>query len=161
MQKKSLTIYYEAFGSIDALPENDRLLLLEAKAALNSAYAPYSAFQVGAAVRLENGTVMRGANQENAAYPMCLCAERVALAAAHATYPRSRVLGIAITARYAPKPVAAPATPCGACRQVIAETEDRFGQPMTVLLQGETGLILKFASGRDLLPLGFAGSALL
>jgi cytidine deaminase len=160
MQKKSLTIHFEEFDSMDELPEADRRLLQAAKASLEKAYAPYSGFQVAAAVRLENGAILTGANQENAAYPMCLCAERVALAAALAAHPQSPVQSIAVTVRYPRKKVAMPATPCGACRQVIAETEDRFGQAMSVLLQGESGAILKFKAGRDLLPLGFSGSTL-
>lgn len=161
MHKKSLTIHFEEFESTDELPEADRRLLQAAKASLETAYAPYSGFQVGAAVRLENGEILTGANQENAAYPMCLCAERVALAAALAAYPQSPVRSIAVTVRYPRKKVTLPATPCGACRQVIAETEDRFGQVMSVLLQGESGAILKFRAGRDLLPLGFSGNTLL
>lgn len=161
MRKKTLTIHFEEFESMDELPEADRRLLLAAKASLEMAYAPYSGFLVAAAVRLENGSILTGANQENAAYPMCLCAERVALAAAQAAHPQSPVQSIAVTVRYPRKKVTMPATPCGACRQVIAETEDRFGQAMSVLLQGESGAIFKFKAGRDLLPLGFSGSSLL
>lgn len=145
---------------MEALPEGDRRLLQAAKEALDHAYAPYSGFQVAAAVRLDNDAIVTGANQENAAYPMCLCAERVALAAAQARFPELPVHSLAVTVRYSKKPVTTPATPCGACRQVIAETEERFDREMTVLLQGERGVILKFNAGRDLLPLGFSGKTL-
>ena len=161
MRKKTLTIHFQEFDSPEALPEGDRRLLQAAKDTLDQAYAPYSGFQVAAAVRLENDVIVTGANQENAAYPMCLCAERVALSAAQASYPEVPVHSLAVTVRYATKPVTAPATPCGACRQVIAETEGRFNRKMSVLLQGESGAILKFNAGRDLLPLGFSRNTLL
>ncbi len=150
----------EVYKDDSELDAHDRQLLLAAKATLAQAYAPYSGFRVAAAVRLENEVIITGANQENAAYPMCLCAERVALAAAHAQYPGITVQSIAITVQNERQPVGRPAAPCGACRQVICETEFRFKTPISIILQGETGEIYKFQSGQDLLPFSFDGDFL-
>ncbi|MEL7021021.1 MAG: cytidine deaminase, partial [Bacteroidota bacterium] len=123
-------------------------------------HAPYSNFYVGAAVLLQNGQILNGANQENAAYPMCLCAERVALASAHAQHPDSPVVAIAITVKNPAQVINQPAAPCGACRQVICETEQRYQQSMQIVLRGETGEIFVFEGGKDLLPIGFDQSYL-
>lgn len=160
MREKRLETIIQVFDSLEEVPEPDRELLVKARESLESAYAPYSGFRVGAAVRLENGRVVTGSNQENAAYPMCLCAERVALAAAAADYPGVRVQTIAVTVRSKRHIVDSPASPCGACRQVICETEDRNEHPIAILLQGETGPVYKMKTGRDLLPLAFTGATL-
>lgn len=160
MTNRKLTISYSAYASSADLPEQSATLLAAAVQALDHAYAPYSNFYVGAAILLKNGEIISGANQENAAYPLCLCAERVALAAAHAQYPNVAVSAIAVTVKNPKQVIDAPAAPCGACRQVICETERRYGQPIQVLLQGETGEIFAFASGKAMLPLSFDGSYL-
>ncbi len=160
MRQSNLQIPIEIYDSLLEMSNLDQKLLQAAKAGLQNAYAPYSGFQVSAALLVENGALIVGANQENAAYPMCLCAERVALGAAHAQYPGLAIKTIAITVRHEQKPVARPAAPCGACRQVLCETEFRFGSPIEVILQGETGEILKFYSAKALLPLSFDGSFL-
>lgn len=150
----------EVYEDASQLASNEQMLLQRAKAALPNAYAPYSGFHVSAAVLLENGETLAGANQENAAYPMCLCAERVALGAAHAQFPGVPVAMIAITVQNLKKPVTQPAAPCGACRQVICEMEQRFGNDIEIIMQGETGEIYKLKSGKDLLPLSFDSSFL-
>jgi len=164
MQEKILTTVLKIYHQGNELPEASRILLQEARAALETAYAPYSGFEVGAAIRLANGEIIRGSNQENAAYPMCLCAERVALSSAATRFPEIPVEAIAITFRNTrrqgssqPSLADTPAAPCGACRQSICETEDRHQSPIEVLLQGESGPVYSLSSGRDLLPLAFTG----
>lgn len=133
----------------------DAELLLEAhKATLNS-YAPYSKFHVGAAARLANGVIVRGNNIENAAYPSGLCAERVTLFAAQAQYPDVPVEALAITARSEITEVTEPVAPCGACRQVMVETEQRSGRPMRIICQGHTGPVFVFDGIETLMPFIF------
>ena len=117
------------------------------------AYAPYSQFYVGAAVLLQDGTVVAGSNQENMAYPSGLCAERVALFSAGASFPDKPVVAIALVA-VKNGMIQTAITPCGGCRQVMLETEQRYGQPIRVLLCGRDDTVL-VASARDLLPLSF------
>lgn len=160
MKEKTLSTVIQVFTNERELSDPDQQLLRKAHEGLEAAYAPYSGFQVGAAVRLENGEIVTGSNQENAAYPMCLCAERVALAAAAAGFPGVRVLSIAVTCRSKRQVLREPASPCGACRQVICETEDRHQGPISILLQGESGPVYKLRTGRELLPLAFTGASL-
>ncbi len=157
MKDKTLSIRYREYSSEEELNAEERKLLAAAREALRKAYAPYSRFMVGAAVRLENGEIMGGSNQENAAYPMCLCAERTALAAAASRHPDQKVVALAVTSRHHDKELDSPAAPCGACRQVISETEDRFQTPMLILLAADKGPVLRFERGKDLLPLAFSG----
>ena len=139
----------------DELRDMDQMIINEAIKATEGSYAKYSNFNVGAAVLLDNGTVVRGANQENAAFPSGLCAERVALFAAQANYPDMPVKILAIAAKnehgMTPKPV----SPCGACRQVMIEVEQRYNVPMRILLYGTEGVFV-IQSAEDLLPLSFA-----
>lgn len=140
--------------SYDELTPDQRELVAIAKEQTKASYCPHSQFAVGAAVRLANGLIVRGANQENAAYPSGLCAERTALFAAGAQYPDEPVTGLAIACHYQGKFLSKPGSPCGACRQVMVETEHRYGQPIEVILYGEEECyILKRAS--DLMPLVF------
>ena len=127
--------------------------------ATRHSYAVYSHFHVGAAVRLQDGRVVIGANQENAAFPSGLCAERTALFAAQAHYPDQPVLALAIAASNAVGLTAQPVTPCGACRQVALEVEDRYQQPMRVLLYGTEGVYV-VGSMHDLVPLSFSDGAM-
>ena len=125
----------------------------KAKNACDRAYAPYSGFAVGAALQLDNGEIVLGANQENVAYPSGLCAERVALFAAAVQYPGAAPLRLAVAAKkqaFTPRPVA----PCGACRQVLSEVERRYGRPVEILLYG-TEEVAVIAAGEQLLPLSF------
>ena len=136
------------------LNEEDRELVEAAMRATNGSYAPFSKFHVGAAVRLQNGTIVVGANQENAAYPSGLCAERTALFAAGAQHPTQPVVALAIAARKGKRFVPQPVSPCGACRQVISGVEERFGIPIRILLYGTDGILV--SEGIDpLLPLRF------
>ncbi|MEM9821971.1 MAG: cytidine deaminase [Bacteroidota bacterium] len=160
MKKITLKTSFQSYPNISALPEADQKLLKLAKKSLNQSYSPYSNFKVGAALLLQNGKMVGGSNQENAAYPLCLCAERVALAAASSRYPKSAIEAIAVTAKSSHVTVDKPISPCGACRQSICETEIRHQQTMRVILQGETGDIYVLESGRDLLPLSFDGQFL-
>ncbi|MDI9342016.1 MAG: cytidine deaminase [Sediminibacterium sp.] len=150
----------EVYASAEKLPKNDQLLLAKAKLAVKNAYAPYSHFQVGAAVRLQNGKIILGNNQENAAYPSGLCAERVAIFQAGALYPNVAVKSIAISCKSIIKPVLEPVTPCGACRQSIAEYELRSGKPIRIIMSGEKGAVYVVNSISSLLPLLFNASIL-
>ena len=134
-------------------PEQQRLISV-AKEQTERSYCPYSHFHVGAAAELGNGTVVRGCNQENAAYPSGLCAERTALFAAGAEYPDEPVKRLAIACFHEGAFLPNAGSPCGACRQVMVETEKRSKQPMEVLLYG-TNETLIFHSAADLLPLVF------
>jgi len=151
---------FQSYQDINELTEVDRNLVLLAREALKDAYAPYSNFQVGAAILLDNGKTIKGSNQENAAYPMCLCAERVALSAVASVFPKSRVKTMAITAKSPSITIKQPISPCGACRQVICETEMKQKDAIRVILQGEEGEIYIFKSSKDLLPLFFDGTYL-
>ncbi len=131
----------------------DQHLVNEAKHASQSAYAPYSSFKVGTAVLLENGTTVTGNNQENAAYPSGLCAERVAIFSAHALYPEQKIDTIAIAACYKNE-FTETISPCGACRQVMLESEKRSGKVIRILLFG-INKILVIESVKDLMPLTF------
>ena len=137
------------------LPEDDRRLYDAAARAASRAYAPYSHFNVGAAVLLGDGTVVEGSNQENIAYPSGLCAERVALFAAGASFPEKPVKAIAIVAIKNGE-IQSSIAPCGGCRQVMLETEQRYGQEMRVLLCGSEDTIV-IDSAKDLLPVSFTG----
>lgn len=136
------------------LSEADRKLVEAAKQATEGSYAPYSKFLVGAAVLLKDGTIVPGANQENAAFPSGLCAERTALFAANAQYPSQPVVALAIAARKGRCFLAKPIPPCGACRQVISGVEERYGQPIRVLLYSTDGVLVSEGIG-PLLPLRF------
>ena len=132
----------------------DRELVEAAKQATRGSYSPYSKFCVGAAVRLQNGIVFTGANQENAAFPSGLCAERTALFAANAQYPDQPVVALAVAARKGRRYLVQPIPPCGACRQVISGVEDRFATPIRILLYGTDGVLVSEGIG-PLLPLRF------
>ena len=154
MNTKELKISYEEFLSLDELPAADRELAQAAIKAMEGSYAPYSHFNVGAAVRLGDGTIVIGSNQENAAYPSGLCAERTALFAAGAQHPDQPVLSLAVTGGSEMVIEEEPATPCGACRQVMAQYQLKSGCPMSVILVGRKA-IWKFAKVDDILPFIF------
>lgn len=126
-----------------------------AQKAANDAYAPYSNFLVGAALVLEDGSTFKGSNQENAAYPSGLCAERTALFALSAHHPSAKIKLLAVTARRRQEQEHLPAMPCGACRQVMAEYEFKQKEPIPVLLQAADGRFYRFKSVSDLLPFQF------
>ena len=154
MEKKTLTIPYEEYASIEELGEADRTLLEAAVDAMKGSYAPYSHFNVGAAVRLADGTVVKGANQENAAYPSGLCAERTAMVAASAQNPGVPFEAIAVVCARNGSLMLNPGSPCGACRQVMAQYERLAMKPMRIIL-GSGGPILAFTGVESLMPLIF------
>ena len=141
--------------SYKELSSEEKNLTDAARRASQNAYAPYSRFRVGAAVLLADGRIVPGCNQENASYPVGLCAERTALFAAGAQYPDVPVKAIALAAESETGTPAAPVTPCGACRQVLCEVEARYGSPVRVLMCGADE-VWTAASARDLLPLSFS-----
>lgn len=154
MKKLTIEIPYEVY-SFGEFNEEDRKLVETAREATRKSYAPYSKFHVGAAALLENGIVVTGTNQENVASPSGLCAERTALFYANSQYPDTAVKALAIAACHADGSMShAPISPCGACRQVMLETENRFGTPMRILLCGEEE-VYEIESVKHLLPLCF------
>jgi cytidine deaminase len=155
MKTKKLHISFQSFSSLNELSETDQKLVAKAISACSNAYAPFSNFQVGAALLLENKKIVIGSNQENSAYPSGLCAERVALFHAGAQYPGVAIVTLVITARSPQKKLKAVVTPCGACRQVMAESANRQKKPFNVILVGEDGQGYIFGSVYDLLPFSF------
>jgi cytidine deaminase len=154
-------ISYDLFDSIDELPVEDRNLMLEAIKASSTAYAPYSNFHVGAAVLLETGQVVHGSNQENAAYPSGLCAERVAVFAASSHYPGITIKAIAITAMFASSPnTLLSVSPCGDCRQVMAEYEHRYHANIRLIITAGNGKLMVIPNTQVLLPLMFNADSL-
>ena len=154
MAQKQLNINYEEFASAAEMLPADQELVAAAIEAQKGSYSPYSNFQVGAALRLANGLVVKGANQENAAYPSGLCAERSAMFWAGANYPDVPMDTLAIAGADKGILCESPASPCGACRQVMAEYQKKHGKPMKIILVG-AGRIRKFACVDDLLPFIF------
>ena len=152
--KKKIEIPYEGLA-IEELDGQDKLLMEAAREATRRSYAPYSRFHVGAAALLENGMMVTGTNQENVASPSGLCAERTTLFYANSQHPEKAVKALAITARTPDGDfVHSPVTPCGACRQVMTETENRYGKPIRILLCGSEEVYIA-ESARSLLPLSF------
>ena len=159
MQTKEIRIIISEFENLSELPANDQQLVVSARKVAKNAYAPYSKFNVGAAIELDNGKTITGSNQENAASPSGLCAERVALFFANSKYPETVVKTIAITAFNDSEHVHDAVSPCGACRQVMAETENRFGKPIRIILDGKQKIRV-FESTNDLLPFSFNSNSL-
>lgn len=149
------TIEYKLIDNWNQLNESDKLLVDKAFEACNRAYAPYSKFHVGASVLLENGLIVEGNNQENVAYPSGLCAERVALFYAGANYPTYKVDTICIVAKGDLLPIENLLTPCGSCRQVMIETENRQKKAFRTILVSQNNKVMIFESALDLLPFAF------
>ncbi len=154
MTDREIKIKYLEYGSIEEMNPEDRELAAEALKAMSGAYAPYSHFHVGAAVRMSNGQIVRGANQENAAFPSGLCAERTAMFSASARYPDKDMQSIAIAGGVMGRLAREPVTPCGACRQVMAQYQAKSGKPMSVIMMS-ADKIWKFDKVDDILPLIF------
>ena len=144
---------------LDELSVADRELIEQAMKATDNAYAEYSHFYVGAALRLANGRIVIGANQENAAFPSGLCAERTAVFSAQANFPDQSIEALALVARNDNGLIDNPVTPCGACRQVLLGVEERYGLPMRILMYGKSG-VYSVGSAKDLLPLSFVDSSI-
>lgn len=160
MKKINIAASGTLYNSIQELSEEDRRLMEAAIQATQTSYSPYSGFKVGAALLMEDDTVITGSNQENAAYPSGMCAERVAIWKAGATFPGKKVKKIAITAKSTHKIVDKPVGPCGACRQTLLEYEINQDEPMEVLFMGEVGKVVKAESVTSLLPFSFDSSYL-
>ncbi|MEQ8907637.1 MAG: cytidine deaminase [Vicingaceae bacterium] len=152
--QKSLHLEYTEYTSLNSLPKLDQKLLYKAIEASKNAYAKYSNFQVGAAVLLNNGEIVIGSNQENAAYPSGLCAERVALFSASSQFSIAKMETLAIYASDA-MGKEEPVSPCGACRQVMMEYELKQGQSIRLLLLSEKGKVWEFESVKELFPFAF------
>jgi cytidine deaminase len=151
---------FDVFDSLNNLNSEDQNLLTAAINAINNAYAPYSNFYVGAAVLLENGKIITGNNQENAAYPTGLCAERVAIFYASSQYPGIKIKSIAVSAKSKKYNINYPIAPCGSCRQAISEYEVKMDSPIRLIMSGESGEIYISPSISNLLPLMFSSKNL-
>ena len=141
--------------TLEALDSESKYLIHKAKEATAHAYAPYSKFCVGAAIILDDGSLVTGANQENASYPLCMCAERVALYAASALHPGRKILKMAVVAHKKNHKELVAATSCGACRQVMVEYEERQKTPIQVVMLGPKEKWIECSSAKLLLPFGF------
>ena len=155
MKKISVKSSAILFEDSNELSKEDSLLLNAAKEAKETAYAPYSNFKVGAAIQLENGEIVTGNNQENAAYPSGMCAERVAIWKVGSSFPGVRILKIAIVASSEKYTVDKPVGPCGACRQTMIDYEVNQKEPIQIIFMGEVGEIIKTESLVSLLPFSF------
>ncbi|RTY84027.1 cytidine deaminase [Flavobacterium sp. ZB4P23] len=155
MKEIIITTQFKVFDAIEDLPNDIQNLMGQAVEIRKKAYAPYSKFRVGAALLLDNGKIVLGSNQENAAYPSGLCAERVAIFHAGAVYPEAKILKMAITAASDTNTTSTPIPPCGSCRQSIAEYEIRQETPIEIYFMGEIGTIYKSESLKNLLPFMF------
>ena len=154
MTNKEIKIAYIEYDSINELAAKDKELAQAAISATDTAYAPYSKFNVGAAVLFDDGEIVKGSNQENAAYPSGICAERTALFYASASRPNKAMAALAIAASQEGALLETPVTPCGACRQVMAQYQLKSGIPMRILLVG-AHKIWEFEKVDDLLPFTF------
>lgn len=155
MNKLNFSIAYESYDHFQELNEDDQLLCLKAEEALQTSYSPYSNFKVATSVRLADGTIVSGSNQENLAYPSGLCAERVALFTVGATYPDAVIESMVITAHTDNFKIEQPVTCCGACLQVMAEFEKKQHKEIEVLFYCIEGKILKVKGIKSLLPFVF------
>src|SRR3954447_15026601 len=139
MKKEDYTFTFEVYDSLDELNEQDAWLLSEAREVTQHAYAPYSHFKVGAIARLSNGDIVAGSNQENASFPVGLCAERVLLATASSLFPKVPIQTMAVSYKSENVKSDHPISPCGICRQTLQEYEERMEHPMQLILGGMTG----------------------
>ena len=155
MEEKQILSTINLYDSVEELPEEIQILMKNAVEARANAYAPYSKFKVGAAIILENGNIVKGNNQENASYPSGLCAERTAIYAAGANFPEQYIKAMAITAASAKHKLTEPIPPCGACRQAIAEYEQKQDKPIEVYFMGSEGKVAHVKALLELLPLAF------
>jgi cytidine deaminase len=160
MKPLKVTSNFEVYDAVEELPQAIQSLMKTAVEARDKAYAPYSQFNVGAAIALNNNEVVTGSNQENASYPSGLCAERTAIYYAGAAFPEAQIQNIAISAKSMKHLVEAPVPPCGACRQALVEYEVKQETDIAVYFMGETGKVMKANSIKDLLPLIFENSVL-
>ena len=160
MNKETYQFTYEVYNSIDELNEEDAWLLKEAREVTQHAYAPYSHFHVGAVAKLDNGEIVTGSNQENASFPVGLCAERVLLASISSLYPKVPISKIAISYNSPQAKSDHPVAPCGICRQSLQEFEGRMKHPIHLILGGMEGKVFVIPTASSLLPLGFTSGEL-
>ena len=156
MREQDIKFTLRIYKNPAELQPQDAELLNAAKEALKNAYAPYSQFNVAAAVLLENGKILTGTNQENASYPVTICAEGTVLSAVSALYPGVAVKKMAITVKSERHITTKPAGPCGVCRQRISEYENRFNTNIEIIMMAEEGEVYWVKSVQDLLPLSFS-----
>ncbi|MBT8393673.1 MAG: cytidine deaminase [Bacteroidia bacterium] len=160
MKEIKIESNFIVYNSINELPGNIKSLMHEAIDARKVAYAPYSKFEVGAALLLDNGEIVTGNNQENASYPSGLCAERTAIYYAGSKYPEAKILKIAISASSKNQETSTPIPPCGACRQAISEYEVKQDSPIEIYFMGKVGEVIKSDSLVNLLPFVFKKAVL-
>ena len=160
MKKEKYDFSYEVYNSIKELPEEEAWLLKEAREVTQHAYAPYSHFKVGAVAKMKNGEIVAGSNQENASFPVGLCAERVLLASASSLYPKIPIDVIAISYKSDQVTSDHPVAPCGICRQSLQEFEERVKAPIKLVLGGMKGKVIVIEKASQLLPLAFTSEEL-
>ena len=160
MKKEEYSFSFEVYESIDELTEQDAWLLSEAREVTQHAYAPYSHFKVGAIAKLDNGETVAGSNQENASFPVGLCAERVLLASAASLFPKIPIETMAISYHNENGDSSHPISPCGMCRQSLLEYESRVHQPIRIILGGLSGKVYIIDKASMLLPLSFTAEDL-
>lgn len=160
MEKKQKLIQYTSFNSIDELGKDDQWLLNEARSQTSLSYAPYSNYHVAAVARMASGEIIHGTNQENASFPVGLCAERVLLAAVSSVCPGETIDTLAVSYDNHRDGSDHPVAPCGICRQSLAEFEDRMKHPVRLILSGMKGEVYVFDSAKSLLPFAFEGTEL-
>lgn len=156
MQEREIAIRVQVYESVREMQPEDAGLIAAAKDALVKSYSPYSGFKVACAALLANGSIVSGANQENASYPVCICAEIVTLSACSAQYPGVAISKIAITKQSSSPSSDKPTALCGQCRQALLEYEQRFKTNIEIIMCGENGQVYKVNSVKDLLPLYFS-----
>ncbi|MES2775900.1 MAG: cytidine deaminase [Bacteroidota bacterium] len=154
--KQTLTTEYELFNNATELELEDALLLTEARNNTGLSYAPYSHFHVAAVAQLDNGQLVYGANQENASYPVGICAERTLLSAISSQYPEQSAVAIAISYANENGGSLHPISPCGICRQTLLEYEQRWQHPIKLILGGQEGKIIVLQSAKDIMPFSFS-----
>jgi cytidine deaminase len=160
MKTQQYNFTFDMYHSIDELNMDDAALLLKARETTALAYAPYSQFNVAAAAKLTNGQIITGTNQENASYPVGICAERVLLSAAASMFPGVPLQIMAISYKNNKGASNHPISPCGICRQSLVEYEERMQQPVKIILSGLTGEVCVISNAKQLLPLTFTGNDL-
>ena len=161
MKKNTYSFNYTVFDSAKDLPSEDAQLLNEAREVTKNAYAPYSKFNVGAIAKLVNGKTVSGTNQENASYPVGLCAERVLLSSVVSQYPNVQIETIAISYNSDTSKSDHPVAPCGLCRQTLIEFEERTKSPVRLILAGMEGKVIVIDKASQLLPLAFTSGELI
>ncbi len=161
MNKKEYHFSFDEYSSSSELTNDDAALLKEARLITSNAYAPYSKFLVGAVARLTNGKIIAGTNQENASYPVGLCAERSLMAAAGTQFPGIAIETMAISYQNTTNNGHYPISPCGMCRQALQEFEERTRHPIRLILAGLQGAVFIIEKSSQLLPLAFTGKELI